>query len=76
MATQEEIIRVVGYRKKEQVTVLYNNIPSIARPSQETLSHERSRLGIPNDGKLIVTTGVVTPGRISRFFYDVSRELE
>lgn len=63
VATLEEIIRVVGYRKKGQVTVLYNNIPSIQHPSQETLSHERSRLGIPDDGKLLVTTGVVTPGK-------------
>jgi glycosyltransferase involved in cell wall biosynthesis len=63
VATQEEIIRVMGYRKKGQVTVLYNNIPSILQPSQETLSDERRRLGLPNDGKLLVTTGVVTPGK-------------
>jgi glycosyltransferase involved in cell wall biosynthesis len=63
VATQEEIIRVVGYRKEGQISVLYNNIPSIRHPSKETLSQEKSRLGIPDNGKLLVTTGVVTPGK-------------
>jgi len=63
MASREKIIVMVGRRRERQVSVLYNNIPPIPRPSRETISYERRVLGIPDDGKLLVTAGVVTPGK-------------
>jgi glycosyltransferase involved in cell wall biosynthesis len=63
VATQEEITAVVGSRKKEEVKLLFNDIPSIPRASEEAVFQVRTRFGIPKEGKLVVTAGVLTRGK-------------
>ena len=62
-ATQKEIIAVVCNPKKDEVKVLFNNIPSIPRVSEEDILHVRTRFGIPKEGKFVVTAGVLTRGK-------------
>ena len=63
LATQKEIIAVVRGRGKEEVKLLFNSIPSIPPASEEASLQVRARLGIPKEGKLVVTAGVLTRGK-------------
>jgi glycosyltransferase involved in cell wall biosynthesis len=56
----EEIVNIFGRRKKE-IKILFNNIPSISKFPQESISQRRNQLGISSEAKILVTAGVLTP---------------
>ena len=60
-AIRQEIMETVGRRKKMEVEVLFNDIPEIKRSSPEDILETRNLLGIPKQGKMLVTAGVLTP---------------
>jgi glycosyltransferase involved in cell wall biosynthesis len=62
-ATHQEMLRISGNRRKGEVHVLFNNIPSIPLASEGEVLQSRARFGIPKDGKCVATAGVLTSGK-------------
>jgi len=60
-AIRQEIIDTIGRWKKMEVEILFNNIPDIKRSTPEEILQTRNRLGIPEQAKILVTAGVLTP---------------
>ena len=60
-AIREEIIETIGRWKKMEIEVLFNNIPEIRSSSVEDILQTRKFLGIPENAKIFVTAGVLTP---------------
>jgi len=56
----EEIVNIFG-RRKNEIKILFNNIPSISKFPQESISQRRNQLGISSEAKILVTAGVLTP---------------
>jgi len=57
---REEIVNIFG-RHKNEIKILFNNIPSISKSPQETIFQRRNQFGISNEAKILVTAGVMTP---------------
>lgn len=54
------IVNIFG-RRKNEIKILFNNIPSMGVSPQETIFHRRNQFGISNQAKILVTVGVLTP---------------
>ncbi len=63
LATQQEMIRILKRRKNREVHLLFNNVPSIPPVSEGDLLQTKTCFGIPKEGKLVATAGVLTPGK-------------
>jgi glycosyltransferase involved in cell wall biosynthesis len=59
--TEQEVIRILRKRERRDVLLLPNNVPSIPASPEGAVHETRTRLGIPKEGKLVVTAGVLTP---------------
>ncbi len=62
-ATQQEMVRILSDRKKREVHLLVNNVPSIPLASEGDLLQTKTCFGIPKEGKVVATAGVLTPGK-------------
>jgi glycosyltransferase involved in cell wall biosynthesis len=60
-ASKEETMKVIGRWEKMEIEILWNNIPEIRTPSLEDIVQTRKFLGIPDEAKILVTAGVLTP---------------
>ena len=58
---REEILRISQKWKKIEVEVLYNNIPPVRKSGANDVSRVRAEFGIPEQGRMMVTGGVMTP---------------
>jgi glycosyltransferase involved in cell wall biosynthesis len=63
MATRDEMLKSLGKRKNIDVQILYNNIPPMNIREPEDISNTRDKYGIPEDAKVLVTAGVLNPGK-------------
>ena len=57
--SQDDIIKKLENRKDIEIDILYNNIPPIRISSIDEIMQIRKKYGIPTDGKIIVTAGIV-----------------
>jgi glycosyltransferase involved in cell wall biosynthesis len=62
-ATQQEMILILKRQENVEVHLLFNNVPSIPPVSEGDLLQTRTCFGIPKEGKLVATAGVLTPGK-------------
>jgi glycosyltransferase involved in cell wall biosynthesis len=62
-AVRDELLRSLGRRKKIDVQVLYNNIPPMNIREPEDISKTRDKHGLPRDGKILVTAGILNRGK-------------
>jgi glycosyltransferase involved in cell wall biosynthesis len=62
-ATEGEILRRLRKRRNIDVQVLYNNIPSTEISVSESISQTRAKYGIPQDGRVLVTAGILNRGK-------------
>ncbi len=62
-AIQREIVKVIGEKKKIDVKVLFNNVPSIPISLQGEILETRTQWGIPEEAKVLVTAGVINAGK-------------
>ncbi len=56
----KEMVEIFG-RRRNEIKILFNNIPSISKPPQEAISQRRNQFGISKESKILVTAGVLTP---------------
>jgi glycosyltransferase involved in cell wall biosynthesis len=62
-ALREEILKSLRKGKHIDVKVLLNNIPSIPSPHLQDIPRTRTKYGIPEDAKILVTAGVLNQGK-------------
>jgi glycosyltransferase involved in cell wall biosynthesis len=60
---REEILKAAGKHKEADVRVLFNNIPVLERSLLKESFHAKVRFGMPDGAKMLVTAGVLTPGK-------------
>jgi glycosyltransferase involved in cell wall biosynthesis len=57
--THEDIIKRLLKRKPIEMEVLHNNIPTISIPKPEEVSQTKTKYGISEGSKIIVTAGII-----------------
>jgi len=62
-AAREGILKSLGKRRKIDVQVLYNNIPSMEIREPEDILKTRDKYGIPKIAKVLVTAGILNRGK-------------
>jgi len=62
-AIQREIVKAIGEKKKTEVKVLFNNVPPIPISFHGEILKTRTQWGIPEEAKVLVTAGVINPGK-------------
>jgi glycosyltransferase involved in cell wall biosynthesis len=71
---REKVLKILGKRRRSEVSVLYNNIPPLSPSIPGETLQIRQRFGIPDDSKLIVTAGVLHQGKnIERLLHSLVR---
>lgn len=63
IAARDEILKSLGKRKNIDVQILYNNIPPMNIREPEDISKTRGEYGIPENAKVLVTAGILNPGK-------------
>jgi len=63
MAARDEILRYLGKRKNIDVQVLYNDISPTNIYEPEDISRTKDKYRIPENGKILVTAGVLSRGK-------------
>ena len=75
---QEEIMKLTARWRNMDVKLLFNNIPPMAKPEPEDAAKIRREFGIPENGRMMVTAGVLTPRKnfeiLIRSFSKLGRE--
>ncbi|NWG02546.1 MAG: glycosyltransferase family 4 protein [Syntrophaceae bacterium] len=61
--TRDEILKSLGKGRIPDVLVLYNNINPINILHPEDISETKEKYGIPENAKVLVTAGILTPGK-------------
>jgi glycosyltransferase involved in cell wall biosynthesis len=57
------IVRVIGSRKNVSVEILHNNILSVNKSTQDETDKIRTKYGIPEDAKVLLTAGILNRGK-------------
>jgi glycosyltransferase involved in cell wall biosynthesis len=57
------IVRVIGSRKNVSVEILHNNILSVKKSTQDETDKIRTKYGIPEDAKVLLTAGILNRGK-------------
>jgi glycosyltransferase involved in cell wall biosynthesis len=63
IAARDEILKSLGKRKNIDVQILYNNISPMNIREPEDISKTRGKYGIPENAKVLVTTGILNRGK-------------
>ena len=63
IAARDEILKSLGKRKNIDVQVLHNNIPPMNIREPEDISKTRGKYGLPENAKVLVTAGILNPGK-------------
>ncbi len=63
IAARDEMSKRLRKRKKIDVQILYNNIPSVYMHKPENISQTREKYGIPENAKVLVTAGILNRGK-------------
>jgi len=63
IAARDGILKSLGKRKNIDVQVLYNNIPPMNISEPENVYQTRDKYGIPQNAKVLVTAGILNPGK-------------
>ncbi len=74
--TNNEASRSEILRKKVDVQVLYNNIPSINISKSEDISKTREKYGVPLNVRILVTAGILNRGKNIEFLIECLSKLE
>ena len=59
----KKIAKMMRRRKNIDVRILFNNIPVIHKPLTEDILQLRESYGIPTDGKVLITAGILNRGK-------------
>jgi glycosyltransferase involved in cell wall biosynthesis len=62
-ATQERVIQTLGRKRKIDVRTLFNHIPAMDRFLLEDGLQMKRRYGIPENGRVLVTAGILNRGK-------------
>jgi glycosyltransferase involved in cell wall biosynthesis len=57
------IVRVIGSRKNVGVEILYNNILCVNKSTEDEAYKIRTKYGIPEDAKMLLTAGILNRGK-------------
>ncbi len=74
-ALREEILKGLS-KGNIEVQVLFNDIRPMTVPGPEVLSQTRGKYGIPRDAKVLVTSGILNPGKNVEFIIKCLPKIE
>ena len=60
---KKEVTKLIRRFKKIKVEILFNNIVETKKPTSEEVLMIRNHFGIPAEAKILVTAGIMTPGK-------------